>query len=83
MRNYNDVGGWLKIMVSIKKNCELCGKEGEAIKMLICGGPFSYLCRDCRKLADEVISRYLEMINELPFHMVATTILKNRRNKNG
>lgn len=68
-------------MVKKKSVCELCGREGEAIEMLICGGPFAYLCRDCRKLADKVIRRYLEMINELPFHMVAMTILKRRKVK--
>ncbi len=65
----------------IEKKCELCGKKGRAVDLLICGGPFSFLCKDCQKVASKVISRYLDMLSMLPFEQVAGTIVAHNKRK--
>ena len=57
----------------LEAKCDLCGKKGKAKEMMLCGGAFNYLCKPCRKLANEAINRYLKMLMEIPFRQVVGT----------
>lgn len=61
--------------------CEVCGKEGKVSELLMCGGPFSFLCKDCRKTVVKVISRYLDMLSMLTFEQVAGTIVAHAKKR--
>lgn len=58
--------------------CEVCGKTALWPEVdLYCGGPFTYLCKDCDKIVCKVIERYLDMLSFLPFRVVAGTVYKH------
>jgi hypothetical protein len=56
--------------------CEVCGKQDEITKLLICGGCFTYLCPNCRILANKIINRFTAHLRTLPFDVVVGTIMK-------
>ena len=59
-----------------KAKCELCNKEDKAIKMMLAGGPWTYLCEPCRKTVHRVVTRYLWFLLQLPFREVVGTFHK-------
>lgn len=58
----------------MKLKCEICGTE-ENVDMYA-GGPFSKLCKDCERTVNVVIERYINMLNMMPFGVVAGTFHK-------
>ena len=55
--------------------CELCGTKNNVD--LICGGPFSQLCKTCEPIVCKVIGKYLDMLGILPFRVVAGTVYQH------
>jgi len=58
----------------IKLKCELCGTEKDVD--IVCGGPFGQLCKPCFETVCKVIVAYNQFLSEMPFRIVANTIVK-------
>ena len=56
--------------------CEVCGKQDEITKLLVCGGCFSFLCPSCQILVNKIINRFTAHLRSLPFDVVVGAIMK-------
>lgn len=61
--------------------CEICGTKKDVD--LFCGGPFFQLCKTCEPIVCKVIERYLDMLGNLPFKIVAGTVYNHHFKKEG